>query len=311
MVKLYDLFKEIELRTGQLPKSSINDKDLYEFFFLDFFKKEISGSDPELKTKVDSSSFNKIKKIVISELNGYQLVVSPSKAEKKQIKTYILNPSADNFKEYIVGYIEIKKVDVTYKFTKAYKIKGAQVYLSYISELYRGKGIGTLAYEMVLDAYGTLFSDDILYEGSRNLWVNKIIPMVKENGGFFGGEGINMYIPLSSRDAADDEISSEIDRYMASLNPPSEVKKLDALIKGVDITSGDLWIYVLKGKTNDLFDLVEEYREASIENLIDENPNFFERYLSFGDEPGACIVRTIDAVVLITQTSDGINATLI
>jgi GNAT superfamily N-acetyltransferase len=310
MIKLYDLFNEIELRKGQLEPEDVDDNYLYESFFSEFLGVDLNEKNLDLSKSVDSSVFNKIKKTVISEMGGYQLAVPSSFFGK----TYILNPSANNFQDYIVGYIEIKKVYSNYKLTKAYKVKGAQVYLSFVSEPYRGKGVGTLAYKMLLEAYGTLFSDDILYEGSRNLWVSKIIPMVKEQGGFFGGEGMDMYIPLSAQDAADNEVASQIDRYMASLNPPSEVKKLSQLIGNVDIISGGLWVYALQGSNEELFDLINEYENdptTNISDLIDENEEHFTRYLSYGDSPSACIVRTVDAVVVLTQTSKGVKATLL
>jgi len=310
MIKLYDLFKEIELRPGQLEPEAVDDGYLYESFFTEFLDEDIDGDDPQLSNNVDPSVFSKIKKTVISEMGGYQLAV-PSAFYGK---LYILNPKANTFKDYIVGYIEVKKVYANYKLTKAYKIKGAQIYLSYISRQYRGKGIGVLAYKMILEAYGTLLSDDILYEGSRNLWVTKIIPMVKEQNGFFGGEGMDMYIPLSAQDAANDEISEQIDRYIASLNPPAEVKKLEQLVGGSEIVTGDLWVYALQGSNEDLFDFADEYGadpDANISDLINENEEYFTRYLAFGNNPKVCIIRTVDAIVVLNQTSKGIKATLL
>jgi hypothetical protein len=199
------------------------------------------------------------------------------------------------------------------KFTKPYKVSGAQIYLSYISVPYRGKGIGVLAYKMVLEAYGTLLSDDILYEGSRNLWVKKIIPMVKEQGGFFGAEIFNMYIPLSADDAADDNISTDIDRYIASLNPPSEVRKLESLVGGAELVTGDLWVYTFNVSTEELFDLIDEYEEGlgTISDLIDDNSTYFGDFIALGDEPKVAIIRTEDAIVALNQTSSGIKSTLL
>jgi hypothetical protein len=307
MIKLYDLFKEIELRKGQLERSSVDDAYLYESFFSEFLNEDVSGKDKGLKKKVDPSIFNKIKKKIISEREGYQMVTPTTFYGK----TYIVNPSANNFKDYIVGYIKVKNVYANYKFTKAYKVKGAQIYLSYISVPYRGKGIGTLSYDMLLEKYQNLFSDDILYEGSRNLWVSKIIPLVESKGGFFGGEGMNMYIPLSSADAADDTVASRIDRYFASLNPPQEVKKLKELVGNNDIVSGGLWIYALQGSNEELFDLIDEYKNETILDLIDENEENFTSYLAYGEDPQVCIIRTVSAIVVITQTPSGIEATLL
>ena len=307
MIKLYDLFKEIELRKGQLTRTYVDDAYVYESFFSEFLDEDISGKDKALKKKIDPSTFDKVKKKIRGEREGYQMITPTTFYGK----TYIVNPSANNFKDYIVGYIEIKNIYANYKLTKAYKVKGAQIYLSYVTTSYRGKGIGVMAYDMLLEKFQNLFSDDILYEGSRNLWVSKIIPLVNNQGGFFGGEGMNMYIPLSAADAADDEVASKIDRYFASLNPPQEVKKLKALIGNNDIISGGLWIYTLQGSNEELFDLIDEYKNETILDLIDENNENFTSYLAYGDEPQVCIVRTVSAVVVINQTPNGIKATLL
>jgi ribosomal protein S18 acetylase RimI-like enzyme len=310
MIKLTDLFNEIELRPGQLEPEAVDDNYLYESFFQEFLGIDLDERNLDLSKPVDSSIFSKIKKSVIDERGGYQLAIPSSFYGK----TYILNPSADNFMDYIVGYIEVQKVYSNYKFTKAYKVQGAQIYLSYVSTPYRGKGIGVLAYEMILEAYKNLFSDDILYEGSRNLWVKKIIPMTKGKGGFFGAEVFNMYIPLSTDDAADDEVASNVDRYFASLNPPAEVKKLESLVGNYEITSGDLWIYEFNSSDNELFDLIDEYEDdvdSGIADLIDDNKEYFANYIALGDEPKAAIIRTKNAVVVLNQTSEGIKSTLL
>jgi hypothetical protein len=156
-------------------------------------------------------------------------------------------------------------------------------------------------------------SDDILYEGSRNLWVKKIIPMVKEQGGFFGAEIFNMYIPLSVDDAADDNIATDIDRYIASLNPPSEVRKLESLVGGAELVTGDLWVYTFKASTEELFDLIDEYEEGlgTIADLIDDNSTYFGDFIALGDEPKVATIRTEDAIVVLNQTSNGIKSTLL
>jgi hypothetical protein len=310
MIKLTDLFQEIELRKGQLEQEAVDDNYLYESFFQEFLKVDLDEKNLDLSKPVDPSVFSKIKKNVISEIDGYQLAV-PSSFYGKM---YILNPSANNFMDYIVGYIEVSKVYASYKFTKPYRVTGAQVYLSYISVPYRGKGIGVLAYKMVLEAYGTLLSDDILYEGSRNLWVKKIIPMVKEQGGFFGAEIFNMYIPLSPDDAADDSVATDVDRYIASLNPPSEVKKLESLIGGAELVTGDLWVYTFNSSNEELFDLIDEYEGGeigTIADLVDDNSEYFGDYIALGDEPKAAIIRTDNAIVVLNQTPNGIKSTLL
>jgi hypothetical protein len=309
MIKLTDLLDEIELRKGQL-EDSVDDDYVYEAFFMEFMGIDLDETDLDLDKTVDPSTFNKFKKTIISDKDGYQLAVPSSFYGK----LYIINPAATDFKDYIVGFIEVQKVYANYKFTKAYRIQGAQIYLSYITKPYRGKGIGTLAYDMVLEAYGTILSDDILYEGSRNLWVSKIIPMVEEQGGFFGAEALNMYIPLSPDDAANDEVASTVDRYMATLNPPTEVKKLASLVSGMEIVTGEIWVYGFNSNNEELYDLIDEYEgdsEANIVDLIDENSEYFDKELAFGDEPKVAIIRTENAIVVLNQTPNGIESMLL
>jgi len=309
MIKLVDLLDEIELRKGQL-EDSVDDNYVYEAFFMEFMGIDLDKTDLDLDKTVDPSTFNKFKKTIISDKDGYQLAVPSSFYGK----LYIINPAANNFKDYIVGFIEVQKVYANYKFTKAYKVQGAQVYLSYITKPYRGKGVGVLAYDMVLEAYGTLMSDDILYEGSRNLWISKIIPLVKQQGGFFGAEALNMYIPLSADDAANDEVSSVVDRYMATLNPPAEVEKLASLVSGMEIVTGEIWVYSFNSNNEELFDLIDEYENdpgSNIADLIDENSEYFTKELAFGDEPEVAILRTENAIVVLNQTGNGIKSTLL
>jgi hypothetical protein len=138
--------------------------------------------------------------------------------------------------------------------------------------------------------------------------------MVEEQGGFFGAEALNMYIPLSPDDAANDEVASTVDRYMATLNPPVEVKKLASLVSGMEIVTGEIWVYGFNSNNEELFGLIDEYEgdsETNIVDLIDENSEYFDKELAFGDEPKVAIIRTENAIVVLNQTPNGIKSTLL
>ena len=62
MIKLYDLFNEIELRKGQLEPEDVDDNYLYESFFSEFLGVDLNEKNLDLSKNIDPSVFNKIKK---------------------------------------------------------------------------------------------------------------------------------------------------------------------------------------------------------------------------------------------------------
>jgi hypothetical protein len=159
MIKLVDLLREIDIRKGSLGQAFVNDGELWESFFynFNFFDKysfNFNSSSPVDESKLEYDE--------LSDVGEYRLIDPTGVTGTTK---YLVKPSAKNWKEYIVGSVDVEEVS-----GKPYGLKGGQIVLTYISELYRGKGLGSLMYYMVLVHYENLFSDNILYEGSRAIW---------------------------------------------------------------------------------------------------------------------------------------------
>ena len=140
MIKLVDLLREIDIRKGNLGQAFVNDNELRESFFYNF---DLMVGD---NSPVDESrlSFNEL-----SEVGEYKLI-EPTGVEGTT--KYLVKPSAETWREYIVGSVDVEDV-----VGKPYGLEGGQIVLTYIGKLYRGQGLGALMYYMVLVHYGNLF----------------------------------------------------------------------------------------------------------------------------------------------------------
>jgi GNAT superfamily N-acetyltransferase len=300
MIKLTDLLKELDLRSGELGGSFVNDTSLYISFFnnFNFENAELMDelSSEQLKTVFNSEADqSEVRGKVLSEVNDYQLL-DPGIG----VTLYIVNTSAKTWKEYIVGSVDVEVME-----NKPYKLKGGQIILTYISKPYRGKGIGTLMYYMVLAHYRTLFSDEILYEGSRKVWLSKIYGIAN----FFGAQALDFYIPLTLEDAQDDNLvgSPAILSYVASINPSPEMVKLDNTLGGLSLSKGEFGVYEYPGNTNAFFDVIE-----GLDDLSDVVESYeLVSMFNANDQPNALVVRTSDAVCVVKDAGNKLDVTVI
>lgn len=290
MIKLIDLLKELDLRSGELSESFANDTNLYISFFNDF---KFEGADmaselssEELDVIFDGEvNQSEVGGTVLLEVDNYKFL-DPAIGMNK----YLVKTDAKTWREYIVGYVEIE-----IRKNKPYKLKGGQLSLTYISKMYRGKGMGTLLYYMALAHYQTLFSDEILYEGSRRIWIGNIYDFA----GFFGMQVLDFYVPLTLEDASNDDLmdSGAILSYVASTKPSPEMIKMDKFIGGLSLTKGEYGIYEYPKKTSAFYDLVEEFETLS--DLVDSQE--FVTLFDANDYPKALIVRTADTVCVVKK----------
>jgi GNAT superfamily N-acetyltransferase len=300
MIKLTDLLRELDLRSGELGGSFVNDTSLYISFFnnFNFENAELMDelSSEQLKTVFNSEADqSEVRGKVLSEVNDYQLL-DPGIG----MTLYIVNTSAKTWKEYIVGSVDVEVMN-----NKPYKLKGGQIILTYISKPYRGKGIGTLMYYMVLAHYRTLFSDEILYEGSRKVWLSKIYSAAN----FFGAQALDFYIPLTLEDAQDDNLvgSPAILSYVASINPSPEMIKLDNTLGGLSLSKGEFGVYEYPGNTNAFFDVIE-----GLDDLSDVVESYeLVSMFNANDQPNALVVRTSDAVCVVKDAGNKLDVTVI
>ncbi len=289
MIKLTDLLKELDIRKGNLGRTFVNDNELRESFFYNF--NLMVGDD----SPVDES---KLKYNELSEVGEYKLI-EPTRV----IGTtkYLVKPSAETWKEYIVG-----SVDVEDALGKPYGLEGGQIVLTYISKLYRGKGLGALMYYMVLVHYGNLFSDNILYEGSRAVWTNKIYPAT-QLGGFFGVELNGGYAPLTLEDAKNDKIMKmqDVVSYVASTDPSPQMITLQEYLGGLSLSKGEYGIYTYRKSSKELKKLVSNLLSTSgeLEDVITD-PDMVYHDIVANAEPEAILVSTTDYDEMLIITND-------
>lgn len=288
MIKLVDLLREIDIRKGNLGQAFVNDDQLRESFFYNF---DLMVGDDSL---VDESrlSFNEL-----SEVGEYKLI-EPTGVEGTT--KYLVKPSAETWREYIVGSVDVEDV-----VDKPYRLEGGQIVLTYISKPYRGQGLGALMYYMVLVHYGNLFSDNILYEGSRAVWTNKIYPAT-QLGGFFGVEikveTGGFYAPLTLEDAKSNQLikMQDIVSYVASTSPTPEMMTLQDYLGGLSLSKGEYGIYTYKGSSKELKKLVSDLLSTSgeLEDVITD-PGMVYHDIVANAEPEAILVSTSDGKMMI------------
>jgi hypothetical protein len=291
MIKLVDLLREMDIRKGSLGQTFVNDDELWESFFynFDFFEKfsyNFSSGSPVDESELE---FN-----VLSEVEeGYKLIEPINVIGTTK---YLVKPSGKTWKEYIVGSVDVEEVT-----DKPYGLRGGQIVLTYISELYRGQGLGSLMYYMVLVHYVNLFSDNILYEGSRAIWTNKIYPAT-QLGGFFGIEINGGYAPLTLEDAKNNTIMKmqDVVSYVASTNPSSQMITLQDYLDGLSLSKGEYGIYTYKGSSKGFEKLVSDLLSSSGElNDVIADKNMIYHDVVANAEPEAILVSTSDRKMFI------------
>jgi sporulation protein YlmC with PRC-barrel domain len=285
MIKLTDLLRELDIRKGNLGQAFVNDDQLRESFFYNF---DLMVDDD---SPVDESKINYNE---ISEVGDYKMIDPTDVIGNTK---YLVKPSAKTWKEYIVGSVDVEEVS-----DKPYGLKGGQIVLTYISKPYRNQGLGALMYYMVLVHYKNLFSDNILYEGSRAIWTNKIYPAT-QLGGFFGIETGGFYAPLTLEDAKNDKIMKmqDVVSYVASTNPSPQMIKLQDYLDGLSLSKGEYGIYTYKKSSEEFDELVSD--SESLEDVITD-PDMIYHDIVANANPEAILVKASDVLFIVTKDMD-------
>jgi len=280
-----DLLRELDIRKGNLGQSFVNDDQLRESFFYNF-DLMVGDDSPVDESKLEYSE--------LSEVGDYKMI-NPTGV--RGTTKYLVKPSAKTWKEYIVGSVDVEEVS-----GKPYGLKGGQIVLTYISKPYRGQGLGALMYYMVLVYYENLFSDNILYEGSRAVWTNKIYPAT-QLGGFFGVETGGFYAPLTLEDAKNDKIMKmqDIVSYVASTNPSPQMVKLQDYLDGLSLSKGEYGIYTYKKSSEEFDELVSD--SESLEDVITD-PDMIYHDIVANEHPEAILVKASDVLFIVTKDMD-------
>jgi hypothetical protein len=269
MIKLTDLIDELELRKGTLkaPKT-----DVGRFFFEDYelgapntrvWAKKLNDNfynyiDKNSKVVAKAGSFKLLRP---TELSGHYFLVNEVAREEETL---------NNLNGYLAGFIDADVLSIDNRNLAPFQMKGIEIHLTFIFEGYRGMGLGTIMYQLLLQAYKTVFSDSILYEGSRAVWVDKLAPMANGSNIIFGGQSSKVIVPLSQEDAKNNNLMTFINRYFLTTNPPAELKKIARAVNGLSLSTGEYAIYepTRKLSANDL-DRISDQSD-SIQDLINK-----------------------------------------
>jgi len=314
MIKLTDLIDEIDLRTGPL---NISEEDIVNFFLDEFgFSEDAFNTEEEWEKPIEEvipnffKQINKNKK-VIAKTGPFELIIPSSYYGN----LYLVNTDAEtndainNLNGYLAGFISIDILNTNGNngLNKPFKMTGAEIHLTHVNKGYRRMGLGTIMYQMLLQAYKTIFSDSILYETSRAIWIKKLAPMANGKNIIFGGQIGNTIVPLSLEDASNDDVMGELgfDRYFLTTNPPAELRKIARAVQGLSITNREYGIYQPKNKMTaqqliDIADTVDSIpaliKAAKLDQIVG--------YTGVSDQFEKILVETDNAIVVVDDLAE-------
>lgn len=244
MIKLIELLKEIgldelEIRSGELSQKDI---DVY-YSFLDEFNYDIGEFYDDEENGMVDSPFNpgSIRGTVLWEDDKCKLVAPLEWTEN----IYLINPDGRTLFDYVIGFMGVKK-------KKIKDLVGIQIYMVRVTTPWKGKGFGIKLYYGALEAFKSIFSDKILYEGSHSIWVNKLAPLSQGSGKFFGLRSKDVIIPLTVEDAQNKNILQDVgaDELILTIEPTSQLLNLKAKLGGLSISNGDYGVFETDGPLN-------------------------------------------------------------
>ena len=306
MIKLIELLNELnldelELRSGDLY---VNDLKTYYTFLEDF---GLDSDDVDVYgANLDP---NILKKTVLSEDGPYQFIV-PSNYTGT---LYLVNSAGTDLESYVVGTVDVSVINLTGKDGKPFKITGAEIHLTYVTEPWRGKGLGYKMYTMLLKAYKNVFSDNILYEGSLAIWAKKLAPLGAESGNFFGAQVGGIIVPMSAEDVGNRDILNDVglDHLIISVSPPQVLLDIKRKLAGLSLSNDDYGVFEpsMKIKVSQFQDIVDE--STSIIEIL-EGADLYQVLGTSGDDQYSTIVVALqDAMVIVRETEDDVEMQLI
>ena len=319
MIKLTQLLKELDLRGGDLDEhitleqvliAFLEDFNLDEDEFITVSKGKFNSDVFTLKPNIP---FNPrlIKKSVIIADGEYEFIV-PSTYRGT---LYLVNNKGTSLDNYVIGQVEVEKIYINANSgrTKPYRLPGAEIHLTYVSPKYRGKGLGVKMYTMLLEAYKTIFSDNILYPASWSLWISKLAPIGLKQGNFIGGEVGGIIVPFTPEDISNSDLMMGIgvDHLILSIEPPQVLLDIKQALSGLSLSKGDYGIYesTTKIKVTELDEAVD--RSASIEEVIEEADLMQMVGLNDDDNYPVIVVATQDALAVIREVGDDVTLEIV
>ena len=310
MIKLTDLLKELDLRGGDLDENITLEQVLLAFVEDFQIPEDEFFEDDEL---IPGAIFNPriLKKSVIIADGEYEFIV-PSTYRGT---LYLVNTKGTSLDTYVIGQVEVEKIYINANSgrTKPYRLPGAEIHLTYVSPKYRGKGLGIKMYTMLLEAYKTIFSDNILYPGSWSLWISKLAPIGLKSGNFIGGEVGGIIVPFTPEDISSSDLMMGlgVDHLILSIEPPQVLLDIKEALSGLSLSKGDYGIYELttKIKVAELDAIVDE--SGSIEEVIESAGLVQAVGLNDDDNYPIIVVATQDALAVIREVGDDVKLEIV
>jgi predicted GNAT family acetyltransferase len=311
MIKLTDLLKELDLRGGDLDDNITLEQVL--FAFLEDFQideDEFFENNDEL---IPGAIFNPrlVKKTTLTTDGDFEFIVPSS----YRGTLYLVNTKGTTLDDYVIGQVEVEKIYINANsgLTKPYRLPGAEIHLTYISPKYRGKGLGIKMYTMLLEAYKTIFSDNVLYPGSWSLWISKLAPIGLKQGNFIGGEVGGIIVPFTPEDISNSSLMEGIgvDHLILSIEPPQVLLDIKEALRGLSLSKGDYGIYepTTQIKITELDAVVDE--SASIEEVIEGADLMQMVGLNDDDNYPVIVVATQDALAVVREVGDDVTLEIV
>jgi GNAT superfamily N-acetyltransferase len=319
MIKLTDLLKELDLRGGDLDDNITLEQVLIAFLedfqipedeFFTVSRGKFNSEDFNLKP---DATFNPriLKKSVITADGDFEFIVPSS----YRGTLYLVNTKGTTLDDYVIGQVEVEKIYINANSgrTKPYRLPGAEIHLTYISPKYRGKGLGVKMYTMLLEAYKTIFSDNILYPASWSLWISKLAPIGLKQGNFIGGEVGGIIVPFTPEDISNSDLMMGIgvDHLILSIEPPQVLLDIKQALSGLSLSKGNYGIYepTTQIKISELDAVVDE--SASIEEVIEGADLMQMVGLNDDDNYPIIVVATQDALAVIREVGDDVTLEIV
>lgn len=308
MIKLSELLDEIrvdelELRSGELE---VNDDRTYYTFLEDF---RLDPEDEEFQDPDGPFNHRLLKKSILAQDGPYQFIMPSTYTGT----SYLVNVEGNSLKSYVIGTIDVDVITVSGDEGKPFKMTGAAIHLTYVTTPWRGKGLGQKMYTMLLEAYGSIFSDNILYEGSLSMWTKKMAQIGNQSGNFFGIQTSNIVVPLTVEDAADGALIKDVgvDHFIVSVKPPQVLSDIKNKLSSMSLSKGDYGVFEPSMKTTvaQLNSIIDE--AVSLDEIVEE----LDLYQVVGkrkdNEYSTIVVALQNAMVILRETEDGVDMDLI
>jgi hypothetical protein len=168
-------------------------------------------------------------------------------------------------------------------------------------------------YAMLLNKYGNVFSDSILYEGSLAIWVKKLAPLGAKSGNFFGAQVGGIIVPMSAEDVSNRNILNDVglDHLIVSVSPPQVLLDIKRKLAGLSLSNGDYGVFEpsMKIKVAQFQDIVDE--SVSIGEVLEEADVYQVLGTLDGDQYSTIVVALQDAMVIVRETDDDVEMELI